>query len=449
MTLNTRKLPTTYRRITHVKVRAVDGPDKGLSVDIAADPDGSRVIRGGRNKVNRIVLTDDSVSDIHFELQLREKGVLLKDLGSLNGILVYGLRVQEAWIEPNTVFRVGKSALELVAAEPHEVELSPVDRLDDLYGRCELMRELFVKIGRLATRGEKIRILVTGETGTGKELVARALHNRSPRAAKPFVAINCATLTPSLAAATLFGHDRGAFTDAHQARPGCFEQADGGTLFLDEIAEMPLEIQSAFLRVLQEGKVCRVGEFKERPVNVRVICATHRDLSSLVAQKQFREDLFYRLSDLSIELPPLRERGDDLMYLAEHFVHDFSEPGMPQRQFSREAQELLRSHTWPGNVRELASVIRTACVISDGGEIQRSDLSIARTLRQARGAVSEDLLHLPYKDALTAFQKIYFGRLNQLFNGSLTKISGSAKMTIEGVRQALIRLGLRGGDTAV
>lgn len=443
MTIPTRQLNTSYRRITRVAVRVVDGPDTGLCVNIDADAD-SQKIRGGRNKVNRVVLNDSSVSDEHFELQLRDKGVLIRDLGSTNGIYIYGLRVHEAWIEPKTVFRVGQSALELVSAEPHDVELSPVDTFEGMAGRSEVMRELFARIERIASRSadNKVRILINGETGTGKELVARALHYRSSRAHKPFVAVNCGTLTPSLATATLLGHAKGAFTGADTARPGCFEEADGGTLFLDEIAELPMEVQSSFLRVLQENKVCRVGEFKERSVDVRVICATHQDLETLVKQRQFREDLYFRLSHITIQLPPLRERGDDLIFLAERFLQECTTPGAPQR-LSREAEELLRSHHWPGNVRELASVIHTACMIADGPEIKRNDLSIAKSARRARGLLSEDLLHLPHEKMMREVDTIYYTRLQQLCNNNMTKMARIAELSVEGVRQALIRLGLR------
>jgi DNA-binding NtrC family response regulator len=443
MTLNlhTQKHPDSYRRITNVQVRVVDGPDVGLCIAFDANAAGTQIIRGGRNNVNRIVLAaDKAVSDTHFELQLREKGVLLRDLNSLNGVHVYGLRVHEVWLEPNTAFKVGDSVLEMTSAETKEVELSPRDHFEGLYGRSEVMRALFAKLERFATHKD-LRILIHGETGTGKELAARALHTRSPRSKRPFVAINCGTLSPTLANATLFGHVRGAFTDAHD-RAGCFEEADGGTLFLDEIAELPLEVQPAFLRVLQEGKVSRIGEFKERPVDVRVICATHKDLDALASQRQFREDLRFRLADFTMELPPLRERGEDVMFLAHRFLREHAAARAPRR-LSPPAEELLRSHDWPGNVRELASVIHTACVIAEGEEIQRGDLSIARTLRRAQGPFGEGLLHLPYKDGLTAFQKFYFGRLNQLYNGSLTRIAESAHMTVEGVRQALLRLGLR------
>ena len=221
-------------------------------------------------------------------------------------------------------------------------------------------------------------VLVTGESGTGKELIARLVHRASPRAAAPFVAINCAAIPEALLESELFGHARGAFTGATAERHGLFEEADGGTLFLDEIAELPVTLQVKLLRALQEGEVRRVGDNVSRPVNVRVVAATARDLDAEVAAGRFRADLYYRINVVRLHLPPLRERGEDIPALAHHFAARCGERfGVPPRRIARGAMRLLMEYPWPGNVRELENVIERAVVLSDGDEITAEQLPAA------------------------------------------------------------------------
>ncbi len=217
----------------------------------------------------------------------------------------------------------------------------------------------------------KTPVLIHGETGTGKELVARAVHQLSPRAAGPFTAVNCSTLNPSLAESELFGHERGAFTGAHGLRKGRFELADQGTLFLDEIGDIPLEIQPKLLRVLQEGAFERVGGERTIRSDVRVIAASNKELLELVRKGTFREDLYYRLSVFPVYLPPLRERAEDIMLLSEHFLSEFRQrPGYESLQISDQALEVLQGRSWPGNVRELRNVLERAVLLCRGGLIQ-------------------------------------------------------------------------------
>ena len=210
-------------------------------------------------------------------------------------------------------------------------------------------------------------VVIHGETGSGKEVVARLIHANSARNTGPFVAVNVAALPPELLESELFGHVRGAFTGAISTTPGLFGEADGGTLFLDEIGEMPLPLQAKLLRVLQEGEVRRVGESKGRPVDVRVLSATHRDLKALVAQGRFREDLYYRLRVFALTVPPLRERRPDELPLARMFA---SRLGVPDVRFSREARAALERYRWPGNVRELGNVVEHAVAFAAGGTVE-------------------------------------------------------------------------------
>jgi len=220
-------------------------------------------------------------------------------------------------------------------------------------------------------------VLIHGESGVGKELVAHALHSRSPRADGPLVKVNCASIPRELFETEFFGHVRGAFTGAHRDRVGRFELAHGGTLFLDEIGEIPIELQGKLLRVLQESEYERIGDDRTRSVDVRLVAATNRDLEALVTQGGFREDLFYRLSVFPIQVPALRERGDDVVQLASHFVErvctDF---GRPQLRLSKQQVELLKSYSWPGNIRELKNVIERAVILSSG-KVLRLDLAMA------------------------------------------------------------------------
>ncbi|WP_257459938.1 sigma-54-dependent transcriptional regulator [Archangium lipolyticum] len=248
----------------------------------------------------------------------------------------------------------------------------PVERI---LGESEPLRVVLRQVERLAPVGTTV--LITGESGTGKELVARALHARSPRAAMPFVAVNCGAIPAGLIESELFGHARGAFTDARTARRGLFSEADGGTLFLDEVGELPPPAQVKLLRVLQEGEIRPVGENRAEKVDVRVIAATLRDLGRLVERGEFREDLYYRLNVVNVRVPPLRERTSDIPLLARSFLARFNrelnrEP--PVRGFSPEAEALMASYTWPGNVRELENAVERAVLLAEGALILPQNL---------------------------------------------------------------------------
>ncbi len=242
--------------------------------------------------------------------------------------------------------------------------LDPMDQ-GALFGACPAMLEVYKAIGRVAH--QDVTVLITGESGTGKELVARAIYQHSARSAAPFLAMNCAAIPESLLESELFGHEKGAFTGADRRRIGKFEQCSGGTIFLDEIGDMPLPLQAKLLRLLQEQAFERVGGNETIRTDVRLIAATHRDLKALVAEGQFRLDLYYRLGVFTIHLPPLRERGDDLALLALNYVRRFSrELGREVRDIAPETMERLKGHSWPGNVRELQSVLKQAVLQAHG-----------------------------------------------------------------------------------
>jgi len=252
-----------------------------------------------------------------------------------------------------------------------------------LLGESGPMRRLFAVIGKAAVA--PATVLIQGETGTGKELVARAIHYQSPRSAARFVPVNCGGIPEGLLERELFGHVKGAFTDATESRAGFFQAADGGTLFLDEISETTQAMQVKLLRVLQEREVCRIGDTRPRKVDVRVMAATNKDLLGLVRKGAFREDLFYRLHVVSVEAPPLRDRDSDVGLLACHFASKFArELGRTAPLFSERALDALRGYDWPGNVRELENTVQRAVVMTDGDEIDVPDLPAAMRFTAVR-----------------------------------------------------------------
>lgn len=282
----------------------------------------------------------------------------------------------------------------------------------DFVARSQSSTELF----RLASRVARtdVAIMLNGESGTGKEVVARHVHAQSARADAPFVAVNCAALPENMLEAILFGHEKGAFTGATESRPGKFEQAERGTLLLDEITEMPLALQAKLLRVLQEREVERLGAKRPRTVDVRVIATSNRDLARAVAEGQFREDLYYRLSVFPLNLKPLRSRPEDIMPLANHFLHKHMRlrPGKPAAEFSESAQQVLVQHDWPGNVRELENAVQRALVMCDGDliEAHHLDLGLA-SLDQAAADLGSRMLHAE-GETIVAALRAHDGRRN-------------------------------------
>ena len=267
---------------------------------------------------------------------------------------------------------IEKNAL-TVSNRAMATQLRELTRYEDLTGQSEAMREIYKLVEAVAKSDAST--LITGESGTGKELVSRAIHQRSSRVKAPFIPVNCSALPADILENELFGHERGAFTGALNEKAGCFELADHGTLFLDEIGEMPYELQAKLLRALEEKKFRRLGGRKEIEVDVRVIAATNRDARRAVKEKTLREDLFYRLAVVEIELPPLRERIGDLVLLGQEFLQRYAaKSGKRIHSFSREALETLSRHTWPGNVRELRNVIERAVLLCSGRQIVLADL---------------------------------------------------------------------------
>ena len=287
-------------------------------------------------------------------------------------------------------------------------------------------------------------VIIRGETGTGKEVMARYIHKHSPRAEKPFIAVNCGAIPEHLMESLMFGHAKGSFTGAIENKKGFFEEADGGTIFLDEIGELPLNMQVKLLRVLQEKHITRVGDNREIPVNVRVISATHVDLEEAVREKRFREDLYFRIQVLPLELPPLRDRGQDVVLLAENFIQRYgAEYGRGKFHLSRNAEKALLGYHWPGNVRELENRVQKGLVQAVHGVIQPKDLGLddmqgqakesPRTLKEAREAVEREVISRALKDT----------------NANLTLASTILGIDRKVLREIMERLGLKKEDFKV
>ncbi len=362
----------TIRRLKKAKLVVTSGPEKGKEVEIS-----KARCSGGRSIINDLVLTDKAVSGTHFEVVVRDDGYRLRDLRSRNGLFVGDLQIHEVFLRPGISFRVGQTQIQFQpTTDVVEIELSKQDRFDKVIGASPSMREIFASLEKVSP--SDLTVLITGETGTGKELIARGIHNASNRKKKPFVVLDCGSIPRDLIESTLFGHEKGSFTGAIGQHSGCFEQADGGTIFLDEIGELDISLQPKLLRVLEQREIKRVGGDKTIKVDVRVLAATNRDLRAEVNNGNFREDLYFRLSVVHVELPPLRERQEDVALIVQHFLRDVASRRGVTLSFGQDAMAALVSHRWPGNVRELRNVVERAGALADGPVITRQDLVFGR-----------------------------------------------------------------------
>jgi DNA-binding NtrC family response regulator len=412
-----------------------NGPDKGATAQVR-----SLRFRAGALQGNDLQLKDPSVSGHHFEIQLEPLGYRIRDLGSRNGTFVGGTRVLDAFLPSPGVITAGATELSFrVTDDVVELPASSADRFGPLLGASLPMRELFAQLERLA-QGEAT-VLVTGETGTGKELVAEALHENSPRASGPLVVVDCGALAPTLVESELFGHEKGAFTGANEARAGVFERAKGGTVFLDEIGELALELQPRLLRVLERREVQRLGGKAPVKVDVRIVAATHRELEAEVNKGKFRADLFYRLSVLRVQMPALRERLEDVPLLVEHFLTSLKLPGAAA--VDKATLDRLSAHAWPGNVRELRNAVER---LAYGAAPFNAKPTVAVASTDGGGAgVDLEVPFLLQKEQLVgAFERRYAEALLKYSGDNLAKGARKAGLTRMAVVKMMTRLNLLG-----
>ncbi len=414
-------------------VAVVDGKDRGKEHPFAQ---GTLTI--GKSRGASLQLSDPSVSRLHCELKRTPMGVLFSDLGSKNGSWLGGARVERALLSGGTQIRLGSTTIEIRTERQRlkQAVWKGQDRFGGLIGASATMHRLFASMAKIA--GTETAVLLTGESGTGKEEIARALHASSGRAQGPFVVVDGASLSHTLADLELFGHQRGAFTGAETERAGAFERANGGTVFLDEIGEIPLSIQPKLLRVLEDRTVQRLGDTKRRDVDVRIIAATHRSLPAMVNDGSFREDLYYRLAVLELESPPLRERGGDIRLLARHFVRAMA----PDRAEVLEALDRdLQEHAgyrWPGNVRELRSFVRRLVALGE------ARVGAPRLEGEMPSSIRVDLPFAEAKTAwLEAFEREYLARVLDEAGGNVTEASRRSGLARSRLHELVVKYQLK------
>ncbi|MCC6751440.1 MAG: sigma 54-dependent Fis family transcriptional regulator [Deltaproteobacteria bacterium] len=428
-------LPSLLPRLTEGRVRILDGADGGRRLVIDKEP---RVL--GSAPACDLRLPDDRVSHRHCEVRLGARGFLVRDLGSRNGTYFEGARVNEIAVPAGAILQLGHTHVVLEApGETTNLDPSSRERFGRLVGQSVPMRRAFALLERAAAAD--VTVLLQGETGTGKELAARALHDESARRGGPFEVFDGGVVSTALLPSRLFGHLKGAFTGATEDHAGVFERADGGTVFLDEIGELPLEVQATLLRVCEARTVTPLGSAVARPVDVRLVAATNRDLASEVLRGTFRRDLYYRLQVLPIRLPPLRTRRADLPELCTELLQDLglTDPG----PIDGPVLAQLQSHPFPGNVRELRNVLERA-VVRAGRGARFCDLVLELGPAEpgdaggAGGARFQDLK----QETINRFECDYLSRLLEEHGGNIRQASAASGLERTQLKRLLRKHGL-------
>jgi transcriptional regulator with GAF, ATPase, and Fis domain len=430
-----RVLRVQYRKL---QLSVTKGPDAGLTWEAAGTS-----VRIGTSPENDLILTDETVSRRHCEVMLTERGIRVTDAGSTNGVLVGKCWVDDATYSGPITLELGDTLISIVPlSETVEREQLDANGFGDLLGRSPKMRELFADLSRIA--GTDLSLLIEGETGTGKELVAESVHHQSQRADGPFVVFDCSGVAPTLAESELFGHERGAFTGAVATRVGVFEQANGGTIFLDELGELPKELQPKLLRVLEKREVRRVGGSKTIPLDVRLVSATNRNLRAEVKRGEFRQDLYYRVAGAHVYVPPLRDRLEDLELLAQSFLAT-SEPPSQLGDVPPHVWDMFKAYRWPGNVRELKNAVKRVLVTPDRPlDESVPDLSAAAAQAVAMVASPGQVapLRTARRNAADAFEKRYVEHVLGKSEGNVTRAAAIAEVSRQVIHKLMTKHGL-------
>jgi len=405
-------------RVRGARLVVRGGPDDGRQARLDVP---TFVVGSGEDADFR--LSDPTVSRQHLRLSLEESGVHLRDEGSTNGTWLGGVRLVDALVTGDTVLTLGESSLALhLDAAPLELPISTTGRFGEAISVSPTMRHVFAMLERAAQTD--ITVLIEGESGVGKEVLARGVHASSSRAARPFVAVDCGAIAPSVIESELFGHEKGAFTGATHARIGLFEQADGGTLFLDELGELPLDLQPKLLRALEEREIRPLGGTTTRKVDVRVIAATNRRLAEAAKAGSFRADLYYRLAVARVTIPPLRDRREDVVPLARLFLE--RAVGEPNTLLPDDFAAMLSAYSWPGNVRELRNVIDRYAVFGT------RDTLFDIEHEQQPLVEGEDFSSLPFHEArrlaLERFERAYIPKVLQRAGGVVSRAAQLAQV---------------------
>jgi DNA-binding NtrC family response regulator len=422
-------LPAFSRQTKGGIFLVIKGPDRGESVRLQ---EGHSVYFGSAPGCE-MVLSDKTVSRKHLKAELVGETVILQDQDSTNGTFIQGSRFKEIEIGYGAEFKLGRTVIKYLPEEEIvEPEPSEQTSFGQLLGVDTKMRQLFKLMQDVAATNATV--LIEGETGTGKELIAEEIHNHSDRRDGPFVVFDCGSVPHELIESMLFGHVKGSFTGAITDRKGAFAEAHGGTIFLDEIGEMALDLQPSLLRVLDKKAVRKVGSNQYERIDVRVVAATNRDLRAEVAKKTFREDLYYRLAVIRVSVPPLRERGLDIPQLVNYFIRSFSS----DKPLSVAAEDMarLRRHSWPGNVRELRNVIERSCLLARGGTINLED-ALHEEPAQSLGIRTD----LPFKEAkgqlVEMFEREYIEDLMRRHKMNLSAAAREAQIDRKHLRELI------------
>ncbi|TNF29514.1 MAG: FHA domain-containing protein [Deltaproteobacteria bacterium] len=414
---------------------------------------------------NDVVVDDDTVSRYHCRVFQEDDTYLIQDLTSTNGTFVNRVRIREAYLKPGCTITAGKTDIRFQSLD-ERVEIQPVnrDRFGRIVGKSLRMREIFGILEKIAPTG--VTVVIEGETGTGKEVVARTIHEASHRSKKPFVVFDCGAVPENLIESELFGHEKGSFTGAIMARQGLFEVAQGGTIFLDELGELSLDLQPKLLRALEQREIRRVGSNKPIKIDVRVIAATNRNLAEEVKAGRFREDLFYRLTVVRLILPPLRERKEDLPLLTRHILSrgNFNKDaeGLTRiKGIGREALDAMMNYHWPGNVRELVNVVERACAYTDSEYVTLEDLpeqisgiGIVRRRPSPEALTSRDkiekAIEKPFKEAkeewVSSFERDYIVNLLKRNSFNISHAAREADIDRKYFRKLMKKYGVEAAE---
>jgi len=432
-------------------------PDELVLIVVTGKSRGARLPVGDRVRIgkapdNDLVLPDDTVSRHHCELTRSPTGIQIKDLGSTNHTKVGTTTVNEATITPGATLTVGDVEV-ILRSEPNRAHILPSEASEfgEALGPSLAMRTLFGVLEHIA--GTDAPVLLEGETGTGKDVLARSIHKKSKRESQPFVVVDCGAVSYNLIESELFGHERGAFTGAVATRQGAFETAGAGTVFLDEVGELPLDVQPKLLRVLENGDYRRVGGNRNMKAQARVIAATKRNLKEEVERGKFREDLYFRLAVVPIYVPPLRQRREDVPMLVEHFldVAKKRDPNAANVRLNKETVAALAAHDWPGNVRELRNVLDRAIYIataSGDSDLRLVDLPVSAPARRSGPAEFAFEAGESYRDVKTRFEsefeKAFVAWLLERHAGNISAAAREAKMDRKHLYDLARKHGLRG-----
>jgi DNA-binding NtrC family response regulator len=397
-----------------------------------------REIRIGKDPTNHVCIPDPTVSRFHCVIERRPRGLLLRDLESTNGTQLAGHWIECAYLAPHVPFTIGETTLQIEL----EMAAGPSDR-SRILGNSAATQRLLGSLPRMAA--SPVTVLIEGETGTGKSLLAELIHRHGPRAEKPFVVVDCGAIPATLIESELFGHERGSFTGAVERHIGAFEAADGGTLFLDEVGELPLALQPKLLRAIEERTIKRVGSTKTTRIDVRVIAATNRDLRDAVTAGQFRADLYYRLEAIRLQMPALRDRREDIPVLVEQFARRL-QPGITPEVLDEVQRLLAARKDWPGNVRELRNAVEKVLVLGDLGADHTSSAPLPDQQVPFDGSVS---FKMAKEEAVAAWEQSYLASLLRHANGNVSRAARVAQMDRSHLRDLLRRYRLAGVTTEI